>query len=379
MLSQPIVDRLAHSAVIAQQLRTLCETTPDMSLYQPVATSAVETTELLIIARNISPDISGLGVFESTLDSIRQHIEGAPARSRKKLGRFSMHPSSTQSSRLATELRRQMKALLQTSKPFSSSRSEIALEVATLTTRASLAVCDAPVINFLKPVVGIATIICDTAKTVKSNREAALDLAKHASDITKCVVDHVSKTAPPTNNNHALETLKSALQDASGYLIFLKKRRHRMKSWILANQAKDRFMQLNLALDKALALFSTDTAVSTNDTVRSNTRQLTTLVDSVRRQDHEMDRKLTTIHENLNRLSEKAPNSYCTIPFNSTVMRHLERAPPDENSIELRQPESWLEKLYSRLYSCRLSSTISQAPVKHQWLGSILCTLQMAV
>jgi hypothetical protein len=44
------------------------------------------------------------------------------------------------------------------------SRRDSIFELASLTARAAGVICDAPVLNFLKPIVDIAVIICDTAK-----------------------------------------------------------------------------------------------------------------------------------------------------------------------------------------------------------------------
>jgi hypothetical protein len=93
--------------------------------------------------------------------------------------------------------------------PSAVARNESILELVSLSTRVAGAICDVPVLNFLKPMVGIAALICDTAKvtfrdtlltysidmacqSVQGNREASLDLAKHASIVTKCVVERAS-------------------------------------------------------------------------------------------------------------------------------------------------------------------------------------------
>lgn len=47
---------------------------------------------------------------------------------------------------------------------FDISRGDSIIELASLTARATGTICDAPMLNFLKPAVGIAGIVCDTAK-----------------------------------------------------------------------------------------------------------------------------------------------------------------------------------------------------------------------
>ncbi|KAJ7126077.1 hypothetical protein C8R44DRAFT_119692 [Mycena epipterygia] len=284
-----LLQALPHYTSTAKDLRTLCATTPGMNSYQPVAASAVEVCAAAKLVKTHKAEklaahvvdrtaslingmvhvplsqeiIQSLEIFEQKLDDIRRHIEQMPVRSGKKAKFLLGYKFKREGSRLKAELESHINALLATcGKPPASSgisRSDCILELASLSTRAAGAICEAPVLNFLKPVVGIAALICDTAKSVKSNRDAALDLAKHASAVTKCIVERASSKdgTSITKDGEALEALKLALEDVqSYYLTFLQNRRRRVTSWILANQDKDRFVGLNAALDKALAMFS---------------------------------------------------------------------------------------------------------------------------
>ncbi|KAJ7249952.1 hypothetical protein C8J57DRAFT_1723772 [Mycena rebaudengoi] len=138
-----------------------------------------------------------------------------------------------------------------------------AVEILSVSLRASTVICEAPPHNCLKPIIGIAGLICETAKTAKSNRDTAEELAKHAIDVTSCVVDRALKNGIVQGTNEdAQNILKSALEDVHSHLIFLRKRRRAM-SWMLAAQEKDRFAQLNAGLDRALSFFTLDTVAST--------------------------------------------------------------------------------------------------------------------
>ncbi|KAJ7116703.1 hypothetical protein C8R44DRAFT_855000 [Mycena epipterygia] len=75
------------------------------------------------------------------MDNMRRHIEQMPVRSGKKLGICGQNSSSS-----------------------GTSRSDCVMELASLSARTVGAICDAPVLNFLKPAVGIGVLICDTAK-----------------------------------------------------------------------------------------------------------------------------------------------------------------------------------------------------------------------
>ncbi|KAJ7248938.1 hypothetical protein C8J57DRAFT_1239945 [Mycena rebaudengoi] len=85
--------------------------------------------------------------------------------------------------------------------------------------------------------------------------------------------------------------LKGALEDLHSYLTFLNERR-RATSWLLAAQEKDRVVQFNAGLDRALSLFTTTCVLSSNEClrssnelVRSNTIQLDVLASTVKQLD----------------------------------------------------------------------------------------------
>ncbi|KAJ7488373.1 hypothetical protein FB451DRAFT_1227161 [Mycena latifolia] len=339
MPEKPKHQALSQSLADAEDLCKFCATTPGMNTFQPIAASAVEvcTAAALVKAHKadklaayvvdrtgllvtsminipLSPEIlQSLERFELELDEIRRHIEQMPVQSGKKAKRFSGYRLKRETDRLKSELENQLCAALAISNPSSpsASRSDCVLELVSLSTRAVGAICDAPVLNFLKPVVGIAALICDTAKCVKSNHDAAAELVKHASLVTKCIVDRASAMDPASaaGNEDALETLKLTLEDIQAYLTFLAKPRRRLAPWVFANEEKDRFVQLNAALDKALAMFAATEILNTAEDVRSNMGQIGVLVSTMRRMNCEVNRTLTIIHADLHKLSE-APRSF---------------------------------------------------------------------
>ncbi|KAJ7485580.1 hypothetical protein FB451DRAFT_1168820 [Mycena latifolia] len=304
---------LSQSMANAKDLRKFCATTPSMNVYQPIAASALEVctaadsiktrktdklaayivdrTALLINGINgmvhvpSSPEVlQSLEGFEEKLDAIRRHIEQMPVQSGKKAKLLLGYKFKRETNRLKAELESHFWPWATACSPSPrASRSESILELVSLTTRAAGAICEAPVLNFLKPVVGITALICDTAKCVKSNNDAAVDLAKRASTVTKCIVDRMSAMDSPSaaDNKDALEALKLALEDIQAYLAFLGKPRRRLAPWVFANQEKDRFVQLDSALDKALAMFSATEILSTGAGVRSNSAQIGVLVSTV--------------------------------------------------------------------------------------------------
>ncbi|KAJ7764436.1 hypothetical protein B0H14DRAFT_2971663, partial [Mycena olivaceomarginata] len=337
---------LGESMSTAEGLSTWCSTTPYMNAFQPIAASVVEvcraadlvrvlttsyplhpslltsdnkvgTKKARILAAHavtktekainrmaplpLSPEVvQKLAVLERKLDEIRRSIEKMPARSNNGAKRLMSHLFDREYQRLKTELKRSSKALLESTNDTATdggiSHADGILELASLSIRVATAICEAPALNFLIPAVGIAGVIYDTARSMKSNREAALELAKHSSTVTKCIVDHAARAdLSAASNDEALVALNSALEKIRLYLADLQRPRHRIAFFIMANQEKDRTMQLNRGLDKVLMLFTSATVLSTRAEVHSYRHQITTLV----RLDSDMKQTLTIMHAGL--------------------------------------------------------------------------------
>ncbi|KAJ7865638.1 hypothetical protein B0H14DRAFT_2734101 [Mycena olivaceomarginata] len=211
-----------------------------------------------------SPEIvQQLLLFETNLDGIRRFIEHMPSRSRNKAKLLVEHIFDREARRLKTELKRTLNTLLEESAKslgYSDiSRRDSIFELASLTARAAGVICDAPVLNFLKPIVGIAVIICDTAK--------------HSSVVTKSIVDHAaSLDHSAANNGEALMALKSSVSRIS----------MRCHEFISSRRSALEDIQLYLAAlqnpRRLLALFTSANTLSTHAEVRSHGHQLKTLV-----------------------------------------------------------------------------------------------------
>ncbi|KAJ7512647.1 hypothetical protein B0H11DRAFT_1946672 [Mycena galericulata] len=338
----------------ATDLRTFCETTPGMNALQPIAASTVEIcsaaatlvgnesdglgavklvtyvvdkTEFLInkIAQgSLSPEIcEALEMHEEKLDAIRRHFENTPVLPRKKTSKFILFSRfKRETRRLKADLKSHLRVIVticdgKSAEAKGTMRSEDVVEYVSVGARAVGAICDVPVLNVMKPVFGIVTLICDTAKCVHSNREAALNLAARASTVTRSIVDRSAMDGAATHDPEALDT---ALEDIQSYLTALKKPRRRLSSWILANQEKDRFAKLDGALSNAVALFSTTQALRTAGEVRVNGHTTAALVTTV----GHLNTRLTVMQADFGRLSIETPvhhknNSFRTILTPSNV------------------------------------------------------------
>jgi len=235
----------------------------------------------------------GLDKFESILDLIPQHIESIPERGTKPPKfRVSDFTFRRESPRLKSELDRAYQSL--TSTKLLAPRNECALEIANIGTRVAGAICEIPVLNLLKPAVGMAALICDTAKTVNGNRDAALALARHAEDVTTSIVERANIVSHGEGVADSLMALRLTLEDVQAFLELVQSRR-RVTSWILTGKDEDRFTELNRALDRALAVFSSSQIIETSAIVHRNTQGLTALVATVYRVEDELKRTMPRV------------------------------------------------------------------------------------
>ncbi|KAJ7830358.1 hypothetical protein B0H14DRAFT_3715704 [Mycena olivaceomarginata] len=243
----------------------------------------------------LSPEVvQRLAVLESKLDEIRRSIEKMPAQSKNGAKRLMTHLFDREYQRLKTELKRSSTALLQSTNDTATDggilHADGILELASLSIRVATTIWEAPAPNFLKPAAGNAGVICDTTRWVKSNREAALELAEHSSTVTKCIVDHAGRLdLSAASDGEALVALNSVLEKVRLYLADLQRPRRRMAFLIMVNHGKDGTMQMDRGLDKTLALFTSATVLSTHEEVHSYRHQITTLV----RLDSDMKQTLT--------------------------------------------------------------------------------------
>ncbi|KAF7374560.1 hypothetical protein MSAN_00340600 [Mycena sanguinolenta] len=356
----------------AEAICVQCATTPGLSLFQPIAASVLEvcraaanlmgnhTTRMKKLAAFVVNEtergINGMAWgtlplpaetlqilerVEVKLDEIRRTIERLPLASKKgKLPKY--FSSARETSRLKKELEALVNELLEDTHKLTAAESSgiSPAELANLTIRTAAAICEAPVLNFLKPVVGIAEIISETAQTVKISRAAALELAAHSSMVMRSIAEQATTLGldgfPADSEVHV--ALKSVLSDIQHHLADLQKprrRRDRLTSLIMANKKKDHIDEFNQRLDKALALFTSTNVLSTHAEVR----EIATLVrgndcvEEIAIQVRMHTNQLTAMQTDLAVLvtastsatvqsaneGEKKPNTTALVPFSTAV------------------------------------------------------------
>ncbi|KAJ7833626.1 hypothetical protein B0H14DRAFT_3871596 [Mycena olivaceomarginata] len=281
-------NKLADVFTSAQRLRELCRTTTSLHAYRRIAILAVEvcasatpdsrmkvaalaayaakSTDALInngVGIPLSSERrQGLDKFESTLELIRRHIESVPERGTKApkfgLAALALLPESRH---LKAELDRVYRSL--TSKARAALRKEYVLEAATICTWAASAICEVPLpgLSFLKPVVGMAALICDTMK-----------------DVTDSVVARARKASPQGNNSNvdSVAALRLVLEEVQAFLEHLQGWRC-ATLWLLAAKDKECFTELNPVLDRVLAVFCTSQSIAITAGMHGNTQELALL------------------------------------------------------------------------------------------------------
>ncbi|KAJ7603057.1 hypothetical protein DFH06DRAFT_341991 [Mycena polygramma] len=331
-----------------QALRTRCQTEPDLNAYQPLVTSAVEVclsaipnsrkrasslvahamkkTAALIengVKLPITPELQkNIDNFERALDDIRRYIESIPEQRSSKSSkfRFSALKFDGESWRLKGSLNAAYKALIERPKepksvaPSGPSLNECILEIASIGTRVAGAVCDipAPGLALGKPAVMMVALICETAKTVKSNRAAAEALARHAQNVTNSIMVRVDTWT----QGESFKELRCALEQVQDFLELLQHRR-RVASWIFALKDKDRFAELNSALDRAVQVFSASENLGAAKIVRGNTQQLITLAVTVNRVKDDLQRTMSLASEGAQ--SDHGPTKQLSIIIPSAI------------------------------------------------------------
>ncbi|KAJ7038398.1 hypothetical protein C8F04DRAFT_1089027, partial [Mycena alexandri] len=300
----------------AKILHAMCETTPNKAVYLPLTTllvqicvagtpesrkkasslmlHVVELTEGVVkdgVDLLLPPKVlEGLDKLERILAEILRHIESIPEQ-RNKLDTLNLSVGKLhlQSAYLRRKLDRAHRALTSASRLSSASRNECILEFATITTRAAGAICELPVLNLLKPVVGMVALICDTAKVVNSNRDAALELAKHAENVTNSVVGHATTKV---GDEKSLLPLRRALEEIQQFLNVLKTRRWGVTSFALAGKDKERFATLNAALDRALEVLTSRQTIAILEIARANTNELAAVKAAMHLRGDEVKRRI---------------------------------------------------------------------------------------
>ncbi|KAJ7764456.1 hypothetical protein B0H14DRAFT_2633623 [Mycena olivaceomarginata] len=187
----------------------------------------------------LSPEVvQRLAVLESKLDEIRRSIEKMPAQSKNGAKRLMTHLFDREYQRLKTELKRSSTALLQSTNDTATDggilHADGILELASLSTRA----------QFLKPRCGQRWGDMRYDEVVKSNREAALELAS-----IPALLD-----LSAASDGEALVALNSVLEKVRLYLADLQRPRRRMAFLIMVNHGKDGTMQMDRGLDKTLGV-----------------------------------------------------------------------------------------------------------------------------
>ncbi|KAJ6632555.1 hypothetical protein B0H10DRAFT_18622 [Mycena sp. CBHHK59/15] len=139
------------------------------------------------------------------------------------------------------------------------------IETSVLAARALVAVCDAPVLNTVKPIAGLALLICETVKTAKNNDEAVVDLVNYAVNIAELVVQRAKSYGLDSELGENIQLLEDALHQIYQFLDgrFRKRRFAKLRSLISAPREQESIRDLECHLIKTLHLLNTSTSLLT--------------------------------------------------------------------------------------------------------------------
>ncbi|KAJ7891783.1 hypothetical protein B0H13DRAFT_2039004 [Mycena leptocephala] len=178
---------LDEALAAAEERRTFCQTVPSMNAYQPLATSALEVCVSATQHTGKNTSLLAVHAVKRTAALIEAGVDipMSPER-RESLERFErIHTQSgirifssltfrRKSAHLKAELDGVYKSLLHNRKNARCS-----------TTQHDSIACDVPVLNVLKPVVGMAALICETVKVVNSARVRKMPIIYLSADSGK--------------------------------------------------------------------------------------------------------------------------------------------------------------------------------------------------
>jgi len=123
------------------------------------------------------------------------------------------------------------------------------------------------VLKFLKPAAALAVVICETAKTVSGNADAAKELSENTTEILHLVVDHL-RQVPLTEISPDLERdavkLYQTLEKVNQHLTKLKKRKRKVYALLWAQKDKEYFNELKNQLDEVLITFGVSRTLAVN-------------------------------------------------------------------------------------------------------------------
>jgi len=144
------------------------------------------------------------------------------------------------------------------------------LEAAIVAAKLAVSICDAPVLGVVKPVAEVAVTICESAKMVKTNKTAAVELAQRAAEVTKTIVERAALQALVlTQEDSDIVMLGHALHEVLEYVRGLEKGRWKtVRRWVLAQQDQDEITRLKANLNEALQLFIASRVLQINRDVQ---------------------------------------------------------------------------------------------------------------
>ncbi|KAG8895874.1 hypothetical protein FRB99_000295 [Tulasnella sp. 403] len=129
-------------------------------------------------------------------------------------------------------------------------------EALTLASRIAEKLCDVPALSMLRPVAGLAVLICEQVALMKQNKEVGIDIAVRVATILEVLAEKMAddmEQAPSLRDDVA--RLESTLHQILTGLEKLAKRRRLIWRLFLAQANRESLSRLDASLSEAISLF----------------------------------------------------------------------------------------------------------------------------
>ncbi|KAJ7751428.1 hypothetical protein B0H16DRAFT_831246 [Mycena metata] len=266
---------ICHNAEHMEEYRPLVVSVEEIRVYA-ATTYTVKKTAALINTAITLPRSSALALrmrdYQRALKLIRQHIEESTNCATRSF--FFVIPFLHKARRLKAGLNHSYNVILASGKHANTwgvPPGESIREIAAFAAKVAAVVCDAPVLGIVTPILGTVTLICETAETVHSNRQAARFLAHRTNILVEFVITPgltLLLESQPGRGKALLGELQRAVDDIHGFLEVLR-HRGRAPSWIFAQRDRKQFKELNKTLSDLMVLLNMNQTIELVGLVRA--------------------------------------------------------------------------------------------------------------
>ncbi|KAG8896668.1 hypothetical protein FRB99_008767, partial [Tulasnella sp. 403] len=139
-------------------------------------------------------------------------------------------------------------------------------EVATLASRIAEKVCDVPALSVLKPVAGLAVLICEQVSLMRQNKEKGIEIAVRVATLLQVLAENMADDMEQGFSDDVAH-LESTLQQIMTGLKRLTKHRQAVWQLLLAQANRESLSRLDASLSDAISLFGVASQITIGKSV----------------------------------------------------------------------------------------------------------------